>query len=170
MENQYQWIDGDGGPTIVLQGSAVAQWQGADDFENSLMNGGEVETDYDVICQCDAPEGPPYVIHHYGRDMLVLDDSEWSARLSVLDSGAVAILQIYVYDEELPGILERVAQTQPSGTLVIRIEDSTLRLQVGADNGTKYVYSYQEVPITPGNKIAHVYRFDDGLVTILKAC
>ena len=35
---------------VVLQATAAAQWQGANDFDNSLMNGGNVETDYDIIC------------------------------------------------------------------------------------------------------------------------
>jgi hypothetical protein len=33
MDNAYPWIDGDGGPAIVLQGSAVPLWQGANDFD-----------------------------------------------------------------------------------------------------------------------------------------
>jgi len=50
MSEAQDWIHGDGGPAIVLQGSVVPQWQGASDFDNSLMAGGTVETDYDVMC------------------------------------------------------------------------------------------------------------------------
>lgn len=43
-------IEGDGGPLVLLQSTVVPMWQGARIFENSVMNGGQLETDYDIIC------------------------------------------------------------------------------------------------------------------------
>tara|TARA_R110002072_G_scaffold86855_3_gene196076 strand:+ start:225 stop:581 length:357 start_codon:yes stop_codon:yes gene_type:complete len=90
-----EWVQGDGGPVILLQEGAIPLWRGAADFERSLLEGGDLETDYDVICE--APELS--AIRHHERDMLVLSDCSWHARLFALPGGEVGVLQIYGQQE-----------------------------------------------------------------------
>ena len=159
------FIGGDGGPMIVLQATAIAQWQGANNFENSLMNGGSVETDYDVIC---ASEDAGYAIKRHGQDMLVLDDSEWGAWIFTLPSGVIAIVQQFVGDDDINTVIERATQKRPSKSFAIDIQDTSLRLLVGAEDGSGKTYGYKDVPITPGTKRCDVFSSSDELVVIIK--
>ncbi|BDI33489.1 hypothetical protein CCAX7_55400 [Capsulimonas corticalis] len=158
-------VGGDGGPLIVLQSTAAAQWQGANDFDNSLMNGGDVETDYDVICDC-SDVGEITVVHRYDRDMLVLWDSEFTAtRLAseALSLPPGAIVLTLGYDEAdladvLPRIVERLNAGNPERSLSLEVMDPVMRLQVGADSPLPtYNYEYLDIPITPGRKRCDVY-------------
>lgn len=163
-QDDGKWIGGDGGPLIVLQASAVSQWQGAADFNNSLMSGGSVETDYDVICQAG-----DYVIRHRDRDMLVLDDSEWSGQMLLLPSGGVAVVQGYSGSNGFADILARAAQAEPEQSSSFVVEDDALRLLVGADDGEGGLYGFVDVPVTSGIKRCDFHRSDDYLVVILSA-
>ena len=164
MVTEKDFIGGDGGPMVVLQASAVSKWQGAADWDNALMNGGNVETDYDVICE---HEDTGSAIKRYNRDMLVLDDSEWGAYIFALPSGAVAIVQQFGGDNNINAIMERVTQKRPSKSFPIDIQDSSLRLLVGAEDGSGQSYGYKDVPITPGKKRCDVFSSSDELVVII---
>ena len=154
MVTEKDFISGDGGPMVVLQASAVTQWQGAADWDNALMNGGNIETDYDVICES---EDAGSAIKRYNQDMLVLDDSEWGAYIFTLPSGSTAIVQQFVGDDNIAAIVERVSQKRPSKSFAIDIQDSSLRLLVGAEDGSGQSYGYKDVPITPGTKRCDVF-------------
>ena len=162
MESAY--IGGDGGPMIVLQGGATSYWQGAANFDNSLMNGGQIETDYDIICQ---GEDAGYTIKRYGRDMLVLDDSEWGARIFALPSGAVAVVQQFGGNDDINLVLERVSRLRLSESFPMDVQDRTLRLLVGADDGNGSAYGYKDVPITLGRKRCDVFLSEDELVILI---
>ena len=156
------WIGGDGGPLIVLQAGALPHWRGAADFEQSLMNGGPLETDYDLICDCD-----DYHMHRHGRDMLVLDDCEWVGRIFRHDHGVIVVEQCYYASEDLTDIVQQTQMAQPEISFPITVEDHRLRLLVGADDGNDAnddSYGFSEVDIEPGPKRCDVYRFDHALV------
>ena len=124
------FVGGDRGPMIVLQDSATAKWQGTGDWDNSRMNGGNVETDYDVICEA---KGHGQLIKRYNRDMLVLDDSEWGAYMFTLASGATAIVQQYGADDEtIKNLVERVTKKRPSKSFRMNVQDRSLRLLMRA--------------------------------------
>ena len=163
-------IGGDGGPLILLQASAVPQWQGVNDFENSLMNGGDVETDYDVICKSlGAKEF--CVLPRHGRDMLVLWDSEFGAMLLPpqslsLSSGTLVLTQCYSADDLsaiLPKMQERLRRGDCDISLPFHAEETTLRLQVGADGpNPSYIYDYLDVPISVGLRRCDAYLIELG--------
>jgi hypothetical protein len=159
IENNENWIAGDGGPIVILQSGALPFWKGATNFDQSIMNGGSLETDYDVICGCDN-----HHTYRYNRDMLVLDDSEWSARIFRLENGTIIVEQSYYMSEEFPNVVQQVAQTQPKQTFSITIEDNRLRLLVGADSADGNLYGFSEIDIVPGLKRCDVYSFDNVLV------
>ncbi len=141
------WIGGDGGPLIVLQAGALPHWRGAADFEQSLMNGGPLETDYDLICDCDN-----YHMHRHGRDMLVLDDCEWVGRIFRHDNGVIVVEQCYYASEDLTDIVQQTQMAQPEISFPITVEDHRLRLLVGADDGNDAnddSYGFSEVDIGP---------------------
>jgi hypothetical protein len=162
---EKEYVAGDGGPLVVLQALAVPKWQGAADFDNSLMNGGTVETDYDVICDCKTNH-----LERYGRDMLVLNDSEWAGRMFALPSGDVVVVQHFYVSDELPSISERIAQYPPKRTFPMKVEDASLRLLVGADEGASptRVYGHQDVAIAPGMKRCELHTFDDALAIVIR--
>ncbi len=161
---EHGFIGGDGGPIIVLQASAISQWKGAVDFEDSLMNGGALETDYDVIC-----ESKKHILKRYDCDMLVLDDSEWCTHVFTLSSGAIAFVQPYGTEENVGALLNRLFQTQPSESFPMDVQDTFLRLLVGADDGNGSCYSYEDVPIVPGTKRCDLFLSSDELVLIINA-
>lgn len=158
------FIGGDGGPMVVLQASAASQWQGASDFENSLMGGGNIETDYDIICES---EEKGRLIKRYNRDMLVLADSEWGAYISALPSGAVAIVQQFKGDKGIDKIIESTTHKHPSKSFTLDIKDQSLRLLVGADDGKGDTYGYKDVAIAAGARRCDVFSSDDELVIII---
>lgn len=160
-----QWIGGDGGPLIVLQHGALPHWQGANDFDHSLMGGGTIETDYDVICEV---TDVPSKIHRHDRDMLVLTDCEWSGGIFTLGP-SIVVVQYYYYDEgALPDIVERARKSTPAATFDFCMIDSTLRLQVGADDGTQYGFGFSDVRAQPGTWRCDTHKFDDGIVAMLR--
>jgi len=164
--NDEQRIGGDGGPLIVIQQGAVSKWQGAANFENSLMNGGTIETDYDVICEIGDAKIPA-LLHRHDRDMLVFTDSEWSGGIFTLGP-SIVIVQFYYYDEgALPDIVERARKSDPADSFDFLALDSTMRLQVGADDGGAENYGFAEVSVVPGKMRCNTYRFDDGIVALL---
>ena len=165
MENNTTWIQGDGGPMVVLQAAAALQWQGAADFDNSLMGGGTHETDYDVICEC---EDGVTVIERYGRDMLVLSDSEWAACFAPSTAGDVVIVQWFGSDSSLNELVDRVTATEPSLSSRFRMSDTSLRLLVGADTGNGEMYGFSEVEVPPGDKVCEVYYSDEAQVVVLR--
>ena len=164
MGNETKWIQGDGGPAVVLQTTAALQWQSAADFDNSLMSGGNVETDYDVICQCE--EGVT-VLERYSRDMLVLEDSEWAACFAPSTANDVIIVQWFGSDSELGELVSRLTAAPPSKTLGFTMRDTALRLMVGADDGSGGMYGFSEVKVSPGQKVCEVYRSDEAQVVVL---
>lgn len=161
---QPQWIRGDGGPTVLLQAGAVPYWQGAADFPNSLMGGGTVETDYDVICAC--PDGVTR-LHRHGRDMLVLSDSEWPAAFVPCAGAECAILQSFGSDSPPEVLAGRLAQTAPQEVLRLVVQDQRLRLLVGADDGQGGSYGQAEALVTPGEKECRVHLAGEGLLVII---
>jgi hypothetical protein len=163
--SEKEYVAGDGGPLVVLQVSAIPKWHGAADFDNSLMNGGTVETDYDVICDCKTNH-----LERHGREMLVLNDSEWAGRMFALPSGDVVVVQHYYVSDALPSISDRIAQSPPNHTFPMKVEDTSLRLIVGADEGASPtpVYGHQDVPIVPGMKRCDVHTFDDALAIVIR--
>ncbi len=171
MTDTNACVGGDGGPLIVLQASAVAQWQGANDFDNSLMGGGNIETDYDVVCAHDTGG----VVTRYDREILVLWDSEFGAGflppepLSLSSDALVISLCFHPDDfaEILPAIVERVGMGQPEQSSLFNIQDTMLRLQVAADNADpSYLYNFIDTPVTPGLRQCDVYHVKhDSLVS-----
>ncbi len=162
--NNRGWVQGDGGPLIVLQTSAAAHWQGAKEFDNSIMNGGSIETDYDVICEC---VEEVCLMRRYDRDMLVLSDSEWQGRMFASPSGQITVVQSLYQDEEFPDITEWADQSEPSRSFSFAVEDAALRLIVGAGDGEGSTYGRVDTPITPGAKRCDVYTFNDGIVVTI---
>jgi hypothetical protein len=164
VENNENWIAGDGGPIVILQSGALPNWKGAADFDQSIMNGGSLETDYDVICNCDN-----HHIYLHNRDMLVLDDSEYSARILRLDSRTIMVEQVYYISEEFQNVVQQVVQAQPKQTFSITIKDDHLRLLVGADSADGNLYGFSEIDIAPGPKRCDVYSFDNVLAIKISA-
>ncbi len=164
MPNEQDFIGGDGGPMIVLQFKATAQWQGAgatkEDFENSLMMGGYIETDYDVICN-----STERVISRYERDMLVLEDSGWGAFLFVNETGQIVVAQLFSGD--LSEHLEQMNQMEPSSSYSFDVKDTNLRLLVGAEDGTGEIYGFKDVPIKPGQKRCDIYSNADFFIATI---
>lgn len=159
------WISGDGGPLIVLQSGALPHWRGALDFSESRMNGGLLETDYDLICSCD-----DHHLYRHGRDMLVLYDSESSGRMFHVGDEMIVVEQPY-YDisEESTDVIEEIATTQPHNSFRLTIVDNRLRLLVGADDGDGSLYGFAETEVTPGLKQCDVYHLERGLIIMMQA-
>lgn len=165
MKSEDGCVGGDGGPLIVLQASAIALWQGASDFNNSLMSGGNVETDYDVICQC---EKEVTLIKRYDRDMLVLWDSEWGGHIIALPSGEIIITQGCFDIEELPDLSNRQALGNSLRSFPSDIQDTSLRLLVGADDGNGKTWEYSDVDVIPRVRNCDVYSSGEYYVVIMK--
>jgi len=163
MDN-YLWVQGDGGPLVVLQATAAVHWRGAADYQNSLMAGGTVETDYDVICRC--PDGV-MVIERYGRDMLVLSDSEWPGCF-VPATGEVVIVQSFGSDRTPRELVDRALLHAPSERLRLTLRDPGLRLLAGADDGQGATYGFSEIEAAPGEKVCEVYTSLEAQVVVLR--
>ncbi|HLW67038.1 MAG TPA: Imm21 family immunity protein [Gemmataceae bacterium] len=162
---KFNWIRGDGGPLVCLQKSAALQWRGASDFDNCLMNGGSVETDYDVICR---RKDSVTVMKRYDRDFLVLDDSEWDACFVPSPKADAVIVQVYGSDCEPDEIVERLTACHPTRTFPFVIHDTAIRLLVGADNGDGSVWGLAELAVTAGEKACHVYQSEEAQVILLR--
>ncbi len=165
MSEDNTCIGGDGGPLVLLQASAAAQWQGAIGFGDVLPNGEVVETDYDILWDSSIAEGI-CVITLYDRDMLVLWDSEFGAILRssrVLSLPADTLVLTMCYADEdwsdiLPALAECIWHGKPKRSLPFNMHDATLRLQVGADSADpSYSYPHTDVPIVPGTKRCDIY-------------
>jgi len=156
------WVGGDGGPLVVIQAGALQLWRGAADFMQSRMNGGSLETDYDVICEC-----RDYHVKRHGRDMLVLDDCEWSGRIFGLENGVIVVEQPYYSSEEFPDVVQQVSMSQPKLTFPMVVEDDRLRLLVGADTSDGNTYGFSEIEVVPGPKRCEVYLFDNRLAILI---
>lgn len=160
-----EWIHGDGGPSIVLQSGAVQAWEGAANFANSLMGGGSLETDYDVICAC--PDGVS-VIHRHDRDMLVLSDSEWAACFVHSEDHEMALVQSFGTNDGPAELLRRLLSKAPGEVLQFHALDPVLRLVVGSDSGAGEVYGFAECRIVPGMKVCNVYYSEEGQAVTLQ--
>jgi hypothetical protein len=165
MENEVRMIGGDGGPAIVLQVSAAMQWQGAADFDQSLMSGGSTETDYDVVCRC---EDGVSLIERYDRHMLVLSDSEWGTCFAPSASDEIILVQWFGFDGTLSELVSQTTAAPPSATLGFTMCDPALRLLVGADDGNGEMYGFSEVSVFPGEYMCLIYYSEEAQVVILK--
>ena len=176
------WVGGDGGPLVLLQSSAAAKWQGALGSEDDWSGIG------DDVVEINAEEAhlyPPeeigyesdsdaaflggdYLLRRYSRDMLVLEDSEWTGRLFLLPGGAVGIVQVQCIVENLPEVIQQTLQGKPKQSGVFQMEDDSLRLMVGADTETDSVYRSLSIAFAPGVKQWKRYEFDLGWITTLE--
>lgn len=148
LETNDIWVWGDGGPLVLLQAGALPHWQGAEDFEVSLLNDGSVETDYDAICRC--PDGGA-IFELHGRQGIVLSDSEWPACFVQGAWGEILLVQSFD-DMRDPVTLAMGARvTIAPERYPFRMVDSTLRLLVGADDGSGTLYGYVDARLTPGD-------------------
>jgi Immunity protein 21 len=159
------WIQGDGGPAVVLQAAVVAQWQGAANFRNSVMNGGCVETDYDVICKFG--DGVT-AIDRYDRTMLILSDSECATRFMPAKNGEAILLQWFGSDSEPEALVDRLTASPPAMSLPFKMVDNSLRLLAGADDGNGGMYGFVEVGIPAGDKICEVYFSEEAQVIAIR--
>lgn len=150
---------------MVLQASAVEAWTGAADFDNSLMQGGTVETDYDVICRC--PEGVTK-IRRYDRDMLVLCDSEWRSRFVPGSLGEVCVLQYFGVGEGPEDLVTRLRARTPDLVVPFELRDRELRLMVGADSGRDSIYESSAATAQPGPKVCLVYLDEGGQLVVIQ--
>ena len=154
------WIAGDGGPTIVLQSTAAALWDGT---VTSTTDG--TATDYDVIC--DVPAEGIHLIERHHRQMLVMSDSSWSCAFVKLDSGEIAVLQATSLEGEPQPYVQNLRQAPPDAVYEMRVDDPVLRLLVGADTGNGDVYGYDDCPIAPGQYQVRAYLTSQALVALL---
>jgi len=164
-EKDTKWIQGDGGPLVVLQERAALLWRGAAGFDHSKMQGGNVETDYDVICRC---KDGVSAIKRYARDMLVLSDSEWAACFVPSTVGDVVVIQWFGCDSSLDEIVRRLTAAPPSATLRFTMTDTTLRLSAGADDGNGGMYGFSEAKVRPGEKVCEVYYSKEAQLVVLR--
>ncbi len=169
MDDNSICVGGDGGPLVILQASAVLEWQGANNWDNSVMNGGIVETDYDVVCNDELLHGG-CVLNYRGRDMLVLWQCEFGGRLLepsllMLSSDSILITNCMVDENGVPFISEfkKLLDDKPYSSQRLLIQDNMLRLQVGADGSVpSQEYGYIDVPIMPGAKQVDYYMGQHG--------
>ena len=157
-------IQGNGGPLIVLQSSAVRRWNGAKNFENSVMNGGWIETDYDVICWAEEVS----VIHRKERDMLVLSACEWPGSIRTLSSGEILIVQIFGSDLKSEELAQRARERPPIQIFPFRLVDKALILMVGANAGNNRHYGFSKVSISPGAKLCEIYACEDANIAVIR--
>lgn len=129
------------------------------------MNGGCIETDYDVICKC--TEGVT-AIDRYDRTMLVLSDSEWATRFMPAKKGEVILLQWFGSDSEPASLVDRLTASPLNQSFLFKMVDSALRLLVGADDGNGEMYGFVEVEMPPGDKICEVYHSQEAQVIVMK--
>lgn len=162
---ETNWIQGDGGPAVVLQATIGAVWQGATNFDNCLMNGGCIETDYDVICKCS--DGVT-AIDRYGRTMLILSDSEWATRFMPTKKGSAVLLQWFGSNSEPEAPVDRLVASPPAQSLPFKMVDNALRLLVGDDDGHGGLYGFVEVEMPPGDKICEVYYSQEAQVIVIR--
>jgi hypothetical protein len=160
-----KWIHGDGGPAVVLQEGATSAWHGAADFDRSLLQGGDLETDYDVICRC---KDGVSVINRHGRDMLVLSDCEWPACFFPTSDASVVLIQWFGSNCTLEELVQRLMAEPPSATMPFRIIDGSLRLLVGADGGHGGKYGYSEVKAQPGDRVCDVRYSEEAQLIVLR--
>ena len=140
------WVHGDGGPLIFLQSGALGAWQGASDFDNSILAGGAVRTDYDVICEL--TDGVN-VIHHHGRDMIVMADVEWASRIIERRDG-IYIFQSLGHDGSAEQVIDKAISGPPDSVFPFSQIDREGRLMIGADEGVDPMYDYAKIEIEPG--------------------
>ena len=159
------WVHGDGGPAIVLQQAAVELWEGANDFDNSLMQGGTVETDYDVVCSLETEVG---VIHRHERDMLVLAENSYSTRFMSWGEGDVTLLQLFGTDLEPEELATKLLEREPDSTRDFMLQDSKLRLMVAADGGPDPFYLFAEIEVSPGPRSCEERFTQEGLLIRLR--
>jgi len=182
-DDSKNWVGGDGGPLIVLQASAFPKWQGAVGSEDDLSDDGEdvieisaedahlyapgevaFQTDSDAAFLCE-----DYFIRRYDRDMLVLEDSEWSGRFFLLESGGVGIVQVQCRIDNLPEVIQKALQAEPERVGLFQMQDETLRLMVGADTSEDSCgYGFSDVPLMPGNKQWKRYEFEMGWLFVIE--
>lgn len=186
MNNPNYGVGG-GGPLIRLQAAAVPQWQGASVYKDSLMAGGDVETDHDLICCDGQPLKGVFVLTRYDREMLVLYMGAFGGRLLPprllsLSPNTIILTQGYA-DNDLPDILPRIEKRpqrgNPERSLLLNIQDKLLRFHAGADSlqvvtedcEPSYDHGYIDISVTPGLRRCDVYEFEsntfkDGVVII----
>lgn len=149
-----EWVFGDGGPVVLLQSSAVRQWNGASETAAS---------DYDVIC---AVEDGIHVISHHDRDMIVLSDSEWSARIIERDDG-IFVFQSLGHDETPAEIIDAAICSEPESEFRFSQADPAVRLMVGADTASDPIYDYTERSLAPGVYLVQAYFTDSAYIARL---
>ena len=150
MNNNYalygNWILGDGGPNILIPTDKVSQWQGARDYEQSIMNGGNLRTHYDIACEVSDWLGltmePGFpVISLHGDDTM-------SAWLRTSDGKIGIVRPIFQDDSESVNVYNKaieygdVIQVTPYDGVV-----NQLSLLVAADVGESLIYGASEIQV-----------------------
>jgi len=149
-----EWVYGDGGPVVLLQSSAASLWNGASETGSS---------DYDAIC---AVEDGIHVIDRHDRDMIVLSDSEWSARIIEREDG-LFVFQSLGHDETPDEIIDVAIAGEPGSALRFSQSDPAVRLMVGADTAADPIYDYTERSLAPGEYLVRAYLTDDAYIARL---
>jgi hypothetical protein len=129
------------------------------------MNGGCIETDYDVICKCG--DGVT-AIDRYDRTMLILSDSECATRFMPEKKDEVILLQWFGSDSEPEALVDRLTASPPDQSFPFNMVDNALRLLVGADDGNGGIYGFIEIEMPPGDKICEVYFSQEAQVIAIR--
>ncbi len=157
LMNKSRWIQGDGGPLVVLLKSIWYRWQSASGWNDSIMGGGNTLTDYNVICGL---EDGVHVLNHNGADIIVLSDSEWRGQIFQSTDNQMFILQDMGMEETPLDFFHQTLLKKADKILHFIIEDDKLMLIVGADfvdSEGRELYENQEISIVPGKYELHVY-------------
>ena len=164
IENASEWVSGDGGPIVVIQETAVTNWDGAGDYKESLMAGGTKRTDYDVICEL---KDGVHVLNHKGFDMIVMSDCEWATQ-AFRRGDQLVLFQSMGHEGDPRMIADECFKVQPDEVLKFRQQSKSLRLMVGADSGKQRFYESHTAALAPGIYTIRVYFRTDCFVAALK--
>jgi hypothetical protein len=143
------FVGGDGGAMVLLQTSAARQWNGIG--SPTEENGEDPNSDFGFVCES-AGHQEVKLVRRYGRDMLILADSEWGAYGFQLPSGETVVVQQFRGGDNPSVLVTRALEKRPTKSFPFRMQDGALYLRVAADPSNKSLYGYKKLPVTPGRK------------------
>ena len=144
----------DGGPLVVLPASAAAWWDGAGEPGSSLMEGGSVETSYDVVCSVDAGT----VVTLRDTDVLVGTDGEFGGALTLVD-GHLILIQGLPEDLDLQDCVRRALSREPDDHVSMRVDEHGLLLIGGPDVGGGEFWGRREARVEKlGARVLRVFH------------
>lgn len=172
---KFDWVDGEGGPLILIEEKYLSNWEGSDSPSNNRVveakfrwNEQEIATDYDRACDVDDFIG---VVDVGAGKALVLGDEPNAATWIELENKVDGILVRWVYGESEDEVINAAksisTDTGKREDFVFSVEDSSLVLFAACESYSDSLYPRLKFKLHNGRYEVSTIEYKDERTSVI---